>query len=343
VKATVVSTFLASTPNIGDYLIAKATKAALRSRFGDGLTIEDVFRADPWESIVDRVSGSDFIVFACLAVRRNLAGTYHFLPEVMRSGIPYGVLAAGTSLSVSDPRLDIHTAFDVHDRTLLLELAAGAEFFTTRGALTQSTCSAMGIVNARMCGDIAFFDPRFDARRFTLRQEVCRIAISDPHYAVEYVESLGRLIERVRVIFPQAEVDVVLHGENEIARAAAYQHDIGIVEIYRDLEHGLDAYDEYDLHVGYRVHGHVSALCRRIPSYLLEQDGRGCDYGLTLSRRMSVPQFRPSKLSRGETRSIDLLEAIIRSDREHRFSRFIGLDHELHQFNAKNVATLGRL
>lgn len=46
----------------------------------------------------------------------------------------------------------------------------------------------------------------------------------------------------------------------------------------RDLSYsceGFSAYNECDLHVGFRVHAHIYNLSQRIPSVLIEEDGRG--------------------------------------------------------------------
>ena len=46
----------------------------------------------------------------------------------------------------------------------------------------------------------------------------------------------------------------------------------------RDVSYELDRiafYDESDIHIGYRVHGHLRFLAARKPSVLLEEDGRG--------------------------------------------------------------------
>lgn len=341
-RIAIVTTHLANNPNIGDFLIATATEAALRDCMPLKPSFQRIFRAMPWEEVEPCVAQADFIVFACLAIRRQLLFTYPFLREIMGSGIPYGILAAGTSLFVSDSRIDVEKAFERSDRSLLVELASGAEFFTTRGVLTQAACVAAGVANATMCGDIAFYDSRFQERCFQARKPVRHIAVSDPHYAEEFKDSLDCLLTRLRRHFPSAAIDLLLHGDNPMARAVAARHKMGVMELYLQLDGGLDLYDDYDLHIGYRVHGHVSALNRRIPSYLLEQDGRGCDYGLTLSRRISVPHFRPSKSNREGLRSIELLMAMVEADQRQGFGRFMGLEEQIRHFNSEHLHLLSR-
>ena len=126
-----------------------------------------------------------------------------------------------------------------------------------------------------------------------------------------------------------------------------------------------DVYEECDLHVGFRVHGHVSALKRRKLSYLLEQDGRGVDYGLSLSRRLTVPavpvadpSFRLNasllkSVLRGRHRisipkgvpagAVDQVLSLLDRDREQRFSAFLGLEEELSAFTAALNESAGKI
>jgi polysaccharide pyruvyl transferase WcaK-like protein len=47
----------------------------------------------------------------------------------------------------------------------------------------------------------------------------------------------------------------------------------------------IEFYRKCDLHVGYRVHGHIYFLSMRKPSFLLQEDGRG----LGLSKSLGLP------------------------------------------------------
>ena len=143
------------------------------------------------------------------------------------------------------------------------------------------------------------------------------------------------------------------HGVNEDIDSLCKSEGIESVKIYESPDDGLDIYNDADLHVGFRVHAHVSALSRRIYSYLLEQDGRGCDYGLTINKKVSIPNYPTlvrslavksfiKKLVRGEfiyngyvpISPAEQLIALIRADREFSFRKFIGLEKQIELFNA---------
>ncbi|WP_299948742.1 polysaccharide pyruvyl transferase family protein [uncultured Microbulbifer sp.] len=339
-KIVIVSTFRCGSLNIGDRLITRSTISALNMLFEEDIKSSTVFRADKWESVESIVLKSDFVIFACLAIRRNIEKTYRFLPELLKSGVPFGVLAAGTSLGVSSSSLSFERSFTDRDIKVLKDLTEKANFFSTRGALTYSACKFLGLEKSVLSGDIAFFDDRFKNRRFDAPVKIRKIAISDPHYVSVYEESFNYLVSRLRNIFPNVEIHLLLHGKNDEAVKLARKADVLVEQIYRDSENGLDKYDNYDLHVGYRVHGHVSMLVRRHPSYLLEQDGRGCDYGLTFHCKTSVPHYRVikgDKYNQVSTTGIEILLAMIVSDYENGFSRFSSFNQQIYKFVSSNL------
>ncbi|WP_299948597.1 polysaccharide pyruvyl transferase family protein [uncultured Microbulbifer sp.] len=339
----IVSTFGGSSLNIGDNLITLATIRAIRKLLGSNVDFKVIFRAENSGRAIQEFKNADYIVFACLAIRRKLLDIYSVIPAVIESGKPFGVLAAGTSLNVSSSKLLFDNSLESCDEKLLRELCSKAEFFTTRGKLTQEFCEHIGLQKAIFVGDIAFERWRFRWRFFKNINKVTRIAISDPHYEDKYKKSLAHLIDRVKYIFPNAEVEMLLHGVNKLSGRIAQKRNLHVRKIYLDRSEGLDIYDKYDMHVGYRIHGHVSALSRGKPSYLLEQDGRGCDYGLSLFRKISTPHYRPMKsddLSQAPTTPVDILLCMILADQRSNFSKFSGIEKEMLCFSKGNHKVL---
>jgi hypothetical protein len=101
------------------------------------------------------------------------------------------------------------------------------------------------------------------------------------------------------------------------------------------------------------VHAHVSALKRRKYSYLLEQDGRGNDYGITIEKKLSVNNFYPKKGKVSKFRllikrlflnydefeliadpiSVNFLIAMLDQDFKCGFEKFLGLEKQISHFN----------
>lgn len=362
---TIISTYPTSgSKNIGDNLITEATKSAIRKVKGDDIRFNVVWRADTWDNVKDQIENSDAVIFACLAIRHKMSEIqYPYLNKIIPLRIPLGVISAGTNIDVS--RLYGKFYSDFSKRTIheLTELNDKALFFTTRGVLTQRFCSSLHLSRVKFSGDIAFFDERFNDRKFPVleKDRIREIAISDPHYPKHFMQSADNLVNNLRRLFPQARISFLIHGVNPDVENYCRANNVQFLRIYEDIENGLDNYDRYDMHVGFRVHGHVSSLKRRIPSYLLEQDGRGCDYGLTIGAKISVANyhnklkdyFKPSNLMRyildkpvkgnKSELAVEMLLSIIQYDFEYNTTKFLGLENQIEKFNLMCCDTLKQL
>lgn len=357
-RLVVVSTYpKEGSRNIGDRLIELCTASAANDAV-PGIHIDTLWRATPWEQARPLLEGADHVVFACLAIRRNLNRVYPILEPLLDRGVSFSVISAGTSLRPQTGSiLDADTT--AADLVLLKRVNDAARVFTTRGALSQEFCRHHGLDRATLSGDIAFRDRRFSGRRFEPLAVPRHILVSDPHYEAVYEPLFGRLVSLLRIAFPEAEVECALHGKNKLIAETCKRLGIPVHVIHATPDTGLEIYDKIDLHVGFRVHGHVSALARRKPSYLLEQDGRGCDYGLTLDRRISVPAFQASglygkrreqfwRLVKGRPLSrnyvsraaADIIMALVRRDADRAFDNFVGLETAIEGFNAATYAAI---
>lgn len=323
--------------NVGDKLIENATRELLLSE-APGLRITTISGKSSWTDMQHLVEECDCFLFACLAVRKNLLNSYPFLDKLLQTKAPVAAISTGTSLNKGGPRM-FHDAVTDEDLELLRRFNEQAIVFTTRGSLTQSFCKHFGLSKAYFTGDVAFVDERFNERKFPTEAAIRRVLISDPHYATRYTETFKTLVGSLSKLFPNAALQLALHGSNEPVTEMATELGLNSINLYESPDSGLEVYDECDLHVGFRVHGHVSALHRRKPSYLLEQDGRGIDYGATLTRRTTVPCYAWSYPIKGGERkwneslgSIDLVVSMIESDLMNGFARFRGLEQELLQF-----------
>ncbi|MGJ3234509.1 polysaccharide pyruvyl transferase family protein [Marivirga sp.] len=348
-KYTIISTFPAEgTQNIGDALITEATKAILKRVKGENITFDVIWRADSWKNVKDQVLKSECVIFACLAIRENMDTiTYPFINQIIDSNIPYGILSAGTSLNTN--RLKWPLKLESDSSLFLKKLYDNAIFFSTRGILTQQFCLDNDLKGCVFTGDVAFFDSRFEKRKFSINNNIKKIVISDPHYSKFYMKGFDHLIKNLRNIFPGSSISVHIHGINKEVVNYCVKNEINHHLIYQNVGSGLDLYDEYDLHVGFRVHGHVSMLKRRKPSYLLEQDGRGHDYGLSINLNSSYPCFNPvmnqssiinklsskifpNKVNNKHIYSVNIISEIIKEDKKENFIKFLGFERQIKGF-----------
>lgn len=352
---TIISTYPQfGSKNIGDQLITNKL-IELIQKLGD-YNIQIIWRAAPWNEVKDIILSSDHIFFACLAIRPNMhSREYPYLEKVINSGVPFSVISAGTDLPVhSRTKAEGSTVFDnftPETKNILQEINNKAITATTRGYLTQELCNRLDLKRFLFSGDIAFYNQNHSKEKFTKGKTIEKIIISDPHYPKIFMDSFKSLHKGIKAIFPESEIIVAQHGINKDIDDFCKKNGIATKKIYETPDSGLNIYDDADLHVGFRVHAHVSALSRKKYSYLLEQDGRGCDYGITLSRKISVPsQPTPRinlsiksiikfilKKSRGpegyvSTSATDQLLALIRMDANQGFEKFVGMENEISYF-----------
>ena len=363
---TIVSTFPEKgSRNIGDKLITEATKRGIRTVEKEPVRFNAVFREADFSEVQTEILSSDAIVFACLALRHNMETVYPYADEILKMDVPVGVLAAGTKTRPGQVNENLY-GMKASDVQLIKDIAEKSLFFGTRDLLTQDFCEYHDIESAEFTGDIAFFDERFQEEKFSAPESIQRIAVSDPHYSKAYTPPFEYLLDRLKDQFPQATTEVFIHGKNPRIVDVAKSHGIKVNEIYKEAD-GLKEYEDIDLHVGFRLHGHVSALTRRKPSYLFEQDGRGCGYGLALERKTSVPCFRyPTKYfwtwksalkfllglertpisysaNHVPKNAVDQIMAMVIEDSRNGFQRFNEMEEQILQFNERCIRQLNQL
>ncbi|WP_417663662.1 polysaccharide pyruvyl transferase family protein [Pseudidiomarina donghaiensis] len=364
-KIVIVSTYPEKgSMNIGDQLITDTlieniSYVAKQKKIE--FEIEVVFRADTWEEVKGSLINSDFIVFACLAIRPRMSEIeYPYLSKLIELNKPFGVVAAGTSLPVTSIHGNLLASFSQDTIALLRKIAAQSSFFTTRGVLTHSLCKEIGLEKIFFSGDIAFYSEYTQIKKFKSVDNVENISISSPHNPKEYESSLESLVTGIKKLFPRSNVRLVQHGVSDFFREFTEKHNIELVEAYKDKKFGLRIYDNTDLHVGYRVHAHVSSLKRKIPSYLLEQDGRGTDYGLTLDVKCTVPNYAESfnfidfvknpshikltsRLKVVSAMPAQLILSMIDADKNSNFTKFLALESQVNWFSTNHSSYLSSI
>lgn len=357
-KVVIVSTYPEhGTKNIGDDLITTCLTQIIQDLCE--AEIQVIWRADSWDQVKDRVLSSHHVFFACLAIRPKMhVLEYPYMEKIILSDVPFSVIAAGTSLSMTGGG-DLFGGFSKEALSLLHRSNQAAAVFTTRGWGTQEFCQRHGLNNAVFNGDVAFYDKKKKGRRFEKGKEIERIIISDPHMGEIYLSSLNLLHDNISSLFPDAHIRIAQHGVNESVTRFCKEKGVECLEIYKDRHNGLSVYENIDLHVGYRVHGHVCALKNRAYSYLLEQDGRGFDYGVTLDQKLSIPNYvflkplrtikNSAKLLLGKPltqepvasrKAADEMSALIKKDLSDGFSKFVGLENQIESFNEQTFKSV---
>lgn len=150
-------------------------------------------------------------------------------------------------------------------------------------------------IDAYYIGDMAIYDENYIFKEFENISCINSVVFTIQH-SPRYNDQASNLINLIKKYCKAAKLYVAFHSkpnENSL-RIANYANDIGfeILHLYGDVEN-LKIYDRIDVHIGYRLHGHISFLRRRKPSILMVEDVRslgfckttgtsiGCFEGLT--------------------------------------------------------------
>ena len=165
------------------------------------------------------------------------------------------------------------------------------------------------------------------------KSEIKRIVVTTPAGKHLWKQS-NQVLKAVKQQFPNAEIIYSFHrgifpGAGTPPRQGLSYIAMSILGMIQgakiiDVSYNLDKikfYDECDLHIGYRVHAHLYFLSKRIPSLLINEDGRGL--GMTES-------LGQEDLNINQPDLIDRLNQMISN---HKSSNFNWFDKVYKQFD----------
>jgi hypothetical protein len=114
--------------------------------------------------------------------------------------------------------------------------------------------------------------------------EIRRIVVTTPHNNKLGAQSI-QLMEQLSELFPSAQLTLSLQSKTTAHLAPVIEHARAkgheVIEAAGDLDI-FDRYENYDLHVGHRLHGHIGFIRRRIPSVLLVEDARSRGFSVSM-------------------------------------------------------------
>jgi len=274
--------------NIGDFLITDRVRALLSHVLGD-----EILWLPNWQPL----DGHEEEIAAARAVvvaggpgyRPGMYGSVYPLfsdPGTLpRLGVPVRFLGLGWK---GDPGDDFNLErYRFTERTLALVRALGDRGrYSARDHLSLEVLRRNGI-DGVMTGCPVWYHLDSLGTPLRIPSEVRRVVFTPPEQEVFHQQS-REILYGLRAMLPAAEIVVAFHrgiaadaqtppaAAALLARYAAFARDLGcrVEDVSYDLER-IAFYNDCDLHVGYRLHGHLYFLSRRLPSILLEEDGRG--------------------------------------------------------------------
>lgn len=168
-----------------------------------------------------------------------------------------------------------------------------------------------------MTGCPVWYDTEHLGEKMKIPDEINKIVFTTPANKI-YLNQSMNVIELLAELFNDAKKYCSFHRGIEEDEYTSKSKELFYKKIADEAEHHgfivkntsydtnkLDFYQDCDLHVGYRVHGHLYFLAHRLPSILIEEDGRGRGANESLGlprlpawRRRFTHEKLPSKLRR---------------------------------------------
>jgi len=132
-------------------------------------------------------------------------------------------------------------------------------------------------IDSKFFGDLVLFDSDY-TNRSQIPKKIRNIAFSVQHHP-KYNEQAISFLSNLRTLFnEQVKFFVTFHSEpnmvtNYFEKNTSHLYNVEYVNLCGEAEK-LDFYNNIDLHVGYRLHGHISFLRRKKPTILMAEDVR---------------------------------------------------------------------
>lgn len=284
---TILSTYPPhASGNVGDKLLEEQAQRLIEKETGVE-EFEIFHRSRDFSSHIDYLNGSDAIILPAFAIREPLHPDTYTLAENLSSiETPIIPLAANWTHYPGDEISNKYLGYNSDTMSLLKLLYNQSllERFTTRDIYTKRILQRHGFEDTTLVGDLAWYHYDYLGEPMRTPESIDQIVMTTPHNA-HYVDQAKAVMDMLIEEFPDATITCSFHStlspSDKMLREEAKQRGFDVVLASHDTDN-IAFYDDCDLHVGYRLHGHISFLRRRLPSVLIGEDGRGNGFNATL-------------------------------------------------------------
>ncbi|CAP42644.1 polysaccharide pyruvyl transferase family protein [Bordetella petrii] len=273
--------------NVGDCLITDSTLSLIRSRVPQFDPVI-LFREESLDSLNDEVVRN--IIAPGFSVSNgtypNLFRLYADLQR-MPAFFPIGCSLQHPSAGAS---VASDYSYDRHTLNFLRWIASEFGPLPCRDHLIVDILSRHGI-SAVYSGDMALYDEKKIGLPFQPPAAMNSVVFTIPHHE-RFVRQAAGVLNAIVACASQARRYVAFHSlpNSHSRRVAELALALGFEELHLyGSACNLDIYDDIDLHIGYRLHGHIAFLRRRKASVLLVEDFRS--YGFSQTWGTSVGCF----------------------------------------------------
>jgi polysaccharide pyruvyl transferase WcaK-like protein len=272
--------------NVGDQLIVESAKNMIKSMKKDKEFIEFSRDEDLTEHL-EKINKTRAIIMPHFGLRDpNMhPNTYRLVKDLSQIKIPLIPLGIGWKGFPGDLQTLNSLRYSDETQKFLKYVSNQVETMVCREYFTCKILENHNITNVKMGGDCAWYDLDKIGMEMKRPEKISKIVFTTP-YLPMYFEQAKSIIKLIHEMFPKAEKICSLHaGFNTIPTDEklieyAKNKQFEIVDVSSDIKK-IDFYKNCDLHVGYRCHGHIAFLRNRVPSILINEDGRGVGFSHT--------------------------------------------------------------
>jgi len=284
--------------NIGDFLIFdKAHKLLSFYKKNEEHVVYNAW--EPLDDYIDAINDTKAIIICGgPGIKKNFyPSIYPLTKNIDEIKVPIILFGTGWSgLPGSDNDIK-NFKFSNASLNALKKISSSFNFISCRDYNTVKILSNNGFTNAIMTGGPAWYDLRHISKPFIIPKTIEKIVFTPAQNEIYYLQTV-EIMEMLRSTFPNAMLYCSFHrglkadkytSEREAARLGrinkvALRLGYRVVNSAYDLEN-IRFYEECDLHIGYRLHGHINFLSLRKPSFLLHEDSRGRGFSETVGLR----------------------------------------------------------
>lgn len=346
--------------NIGDFLITDRCKKLLQEHRPD----RQLVQLPHWEVLdnhLDQINASKAVI-----IMGGPGFQLNFYPHVYKLvknlddiKVPIIPMGLGWKGFPGDYLTMKNYRFSNSSSNLLNRISRETEYVSCRDYMTKRILNNNGVKNALMTGCPVWYDIESIGKDMRKPKEIKKVVFTPAQVHIYKNQSID-ILKLLKNLFPHAELYCSFHrgidSYDEFTPKADITNNVTIAQEAQKLGYKVEDvsfdlnkinfYDECDLHIGYRVHGHIYFLSRRKPSILIHEDGRGRGVSEALNVlgvdgfARTSPGFiadkynmpivtKAIKKSLGVIRpngsAIDILGVYIRDEVESGFSRFAGV------------------
>jgi len=284
--------------NIGDFLYY-SNSIKLVNRFKPNIKIIEV---NAWKPLMEQIDmntlkkAKAIIIPGGPALRKDLFPQIYPIPSVVfKNNIPIIFLGIGSKVYPGTIQKLKKLKLSKSTIKFLKYSTDHGYSIGVRDILSKKLLLENGIEDVVVNGCPAWYDLEYIGKNLKKPLEIRKIAFSTPASPLCFNQA-KKIIKKLRNEFPKASITVLFHkgiyfdGDRASKKLTNLNQDLANFSLRKgceilDLSKNLNTlrlYDNSDLHLGYRVHGHLYVLSHRKPSFLIAEDSRGTGALMTL-------------------------------------------------------------